>query len=119
MFLLNWTTFKYCSHENVYDPRNLIYVKNLTRTFSSNSTNSNSTSNYSSKNLDDIILKNKCFSTENIKDCMGFKGKCVTTYDSFYALTGIFLGCGILWFIFVRKTIRELNNSASEKWKLK
>ena len=116
MFLLNLFTFKYCSHPNVYDPRNSVNLSNSTK-FSNFSSNLNLKMNNESI-LASSVLSNTCSTTTKAKNCADLNGKCVTTFDAFYPLAAVLICFGVVWHFLIKKTIYRLNNLPLSHWKL-
>ncbi len=74
-----------------------------------------------STSLDEVIDKlshNRCYSDIESKTCVKYGGYCSTYFDAYYFLTIVCTTFGLLWLMFFKKKLSELENLPSKDWKV-
>ena len=61
---------------------------------------------------------NTCRGSLLAEQCQEAGGQCVTTQEGFYAMSGLWLTFGALWFVWIFRAVRQLQTFSPGDWRV-
>ena len=61
---------------------------------------------------------NTCYGTIKVDQCQEEGGHCVTIQEGFYTMSAVWLVIGAVWFVWVFRTVREIQTIDPKEWRV-